>query len=339
MGNPSYNYKYNGKELQETGMYDYGARMYMPDLGRWGVIDPLAEASRRFTPYHYGNNNPIRFIDPDGRLTVDNLQGGYSTGSAVADFMYRTGLSSDERNMPLFYRNEGGAMIRTNALGNDGQGGGGSFTFTGKSAVSMFNYFKDGGRMSGLSFQKNKVSWWTDYEDPDLNVKGIGELNILKFIDNGLTETVNTLDGISYDLKHYQTETFFKDMEKHLNGGLGIASAAIAGQSKLPGGIKYLDKIKGLSKFSKVLGRAGVVGTALTVGVTFSEYYNDEWTAHTVVNTALLAGTLAATVFGAPAILTGIAIYGIADYTFGIGDKLDSEFGRGSIFWNTHIAN
>ena len=62
--------------------------------------------------YDYGNNNPISFIDPDGRLTVDNLQGGYSTGSAVADFFDRTGLT-DKRNMPLFYRNEGGAMIRT----------------------------------------------------------------------------------------------------------------------------------------------------------------------------------------------------------------------------------
>ncbi|MFP7657872.1 RHS repeat-associated core domain-containing protein, partial [Chryseobacterium proteolyticum] len=65
-GNPAYQYKYNGKELQETGMYDYGARMYMPEIGRWGVIDPLAEKFHSYSPYNYVMNDPIANYDPDG---------------------------------------------------------------------------------------------------------------------------------------------------------------------------------------------------------------------------------------------------------------------------------
>ena len=63
-------FKYNGKELQtigNLGFLDYGARMYDVLLGRWFNVDPLCEKYYSLSPYVYCGNNPIIYIDPDGR--------------------------------------------------------------------------------------------------------------------------------------------------------------------------------------------------------------------------------------------------------------------------------
>ena len=82
-------YLYNGKELQpNTGWLDYGARMYMPEIGRWGGIDPMAEKYFGVTGYNYVLNNPFLIIDPNG---ADTMLVHAETGKPIDKLMRKGG--------------------------------------------------------------------------------------------------------------------------------------------------------------------------------------------------------------------------------------------------------
>nr|WP_262483802.1 RHS repeat-associated core domain-containing protein [Chryseobacterium sp. FH2] len=122
-------YKYNGKELQETGMYSYGWREYMPDIGRWNGIDQLAENYLSASPYAYVVNNPISFFDPDGRVTM----------AAISATM--TEVTPDGSNS-YWYNNGNGGFTSYDGGDKGGHAGGGSLAYG--STVSYSGIFTMG---------------------------------------------------------------------------------------------------------------------------------------------------------------------------------------------------
>jgi RHS repeat-associated protein len=71
-GVEEYSFSFNGKiedaEILDRGRWqDYGFRAYRPDLGRFVSVDPLKGKYPQASTYAFVLNNPVIFIDPDGR--------------------------------------------------------------------------------------------------------------------------------------------------------------------------------------------------------------------------------------------------------------------------------
>ncbi len=117
-------YRFTGKELDRLNglnMYDFGARWYdVAGVPMWTSVDSLAEKYYHVSPYAYCNNNPVMFVDSDGRFPsmwkamlnhkLSEMEAKF-TGSAVGDIVYDRNART--KNGRYYY----------NKVSSDGEGG------------------------------------------------------------------------------------------------------------------------------------------------------------------------------------------------------------------------
>ena len=120
---PKNNYKFNGNEVQEEipNVADFNARFYDAALGRFMMMDPLAEIQNDFTPYHFSYCNPVTLNDPSGLMPglddgaghiastfvdkteniVEHRDDGDNTVYLVGDDWKSTGSNADKSGLSI----------------------------------------------------------------------------------------------------------------------------------------------------------------------------------------------------------------------------------------------
>jgi len=258
-GQGSYkNHKYNGKELQETGMYDYGWRMYMPDIGRWNAMDQLSENYMSHSPYAYVMNNPVMMTDPDGRQHR---------------FAQAFESSPDFNNNPQKYLiGAGGRSDSWNMLGQmnaDTQ----SYTFN-SGFNSLLDYFNNGGSVYGISNKNGYATFWTGGAETGYfkNREGYGSVDMVlhnvRFTgtDTSYKTWADVSATIIEGMYRYTADsrTNFYNSGNWIDNLGNVRSTKYAGRAK--GSLIGLrsDYVKTTAKFGKYAERASWVGYGIS---------------------------------------------------------------------------
>ena len=125
-------YKFNGKELdEETGLAYYHARYYDPRTSVWLSVDPLAEKYPNIGSYVYCANNPVKYVDPDGREWTYSTNANGKTHIAVGvNFVVGNDVSLNAEQV-LLYQNAINVQFNNTLQTSSGGNFSGTVTFEG----------------------------------------------------------------------------------------------------------------------------------------------------------------------------------------------------------------
>ncbi len=247
---------FNGKEFQDDVLagisvdwYDFGARMYDPEICRWHVLDPMAVLSPNLTPYRFGFNNPVRFNDPNG--------------------MYE-----DYGDSPI-YDYEG------NFLGYDSWGWLGPDIFMSETAFKFL-----GG--DGLSHKAAMDGGSTISEMTDGEALYFGNYGLENYLENSelvknefnaYLENMQNVDNLNYDFGDLEVNN--PDSYKNLNNIYqdiygSPESEVVTIVTSSSGMYSYASDLNGQPwKYSKYLSVVGIIGDAISTIGAISNLQND----------------------------------------------------------------
>jgi RHS repeat-associated protein len=203
-GSKEQRYKFGSKELMKDfklEQEDFGARLYSPQIGRWILIDQKAEKYTSMSPYTYAANNPIKFVDPNGKeiwIAIGSQQNvRWDNGK-----LYNSNGSE--------YKGNNAFATKVNAHLNqiNGSTSGATVLSDLSSSANKFNFVNSYPTKSDGTIEKKAMSF-------EANKDGGGDFKAAKL--NDLKSTFEGTETVSHEIFHgYQNE--------HGEGGASVNS-------------------------------------------------------------------------------------------------------------------